>query len=167
MDEDVQPGGRRRQRWQLGLVAVVLIALVGAVVWARHDNGGSARRAAVNAPDPAPIFAEKVQVGTTTLFLKNIQGLTIKGKVAGSGLALVRGLSSDTFFANWIKQMRDSGPTVARRNVTITFLDTALLPVRSVRVTNAVPDSLTFSPIDGTNPVLETLRLSYSDIAPG
>ena len=158
---------RPRRRWQLGVVAVILVTLVGAVVCERSNAVASARPvSAAASQDPLPVSIALVKIGTTTVFVKNVQGLTIGSKTPGTGLTFIRGLTSDTFFADWMKQLRSSGAAAARRNITISFLDSALHAVRKVNVTGAVPVSLSLSPIDGTNPVQEILRLSYSDIAP-
>ena len=159
--------GSPRRRWQLALIALLLVTLVGAVVWERGAGGDRSHPTPAAAPvEPGAIGIAQVKVGTTTFFVKTVQGLVIGAKKPGTGLKFVRGLTSDAFFTNWVKQMRNRGVDAARRNVTITLLDTSLSPVRTVNVTGAVPVTLTLNPIDGTNPVLETLTLSYTDIAP-
>ena len=164
--EQVRQVDRPRRRSLLGVMAVILITLVGAVVWERSNAVASTPPvSAVATTDPLPVSLALVKIGTTTVFVKNVQGLTIASKTPGTGLTLVRSLTSDTFFADWMKQFRSSG-AAARRNMTITFLDSALHAVRKVNVTGAVPVSMSLSPIDGTNLVQETLKLSYTDIAP-
>ena len=156
-----------RRRWQLVVVAAILVTLVGAVVWERTNALGLAPPASAAASqDPLPVSIALVKIGTATLFVKTVQGLTIGSKTPGTGLTFTRGLTSDTFFVDWMKQLRSIGTTAARRNITITFLDSALHAVRKVNVTGAVPVSLSLSPIDTTNPVQEILKLSYTDIAP-
>ena len=106
--------GRARRRWQLGAVALVLVALVGAVVWVRGNDVAAPRPVSAAAGTPLTVFVAEVKIGTSTLFVKSVGGLTVGAKVPGTGLTLTRGLTSDTFFADWMKQLRSSGAAAAR-----------------------------------------------------
>ncbi len=161
--DDLQDVGRRRPRWELGAIALLVVALVGAVVWERASGTAAHHAVAVAAvPDPNPIIAAvSVSIdGGSPFFVRNVQGLTITAKGPGTGLQFARGLTTDNTFTDW---MKESGKA-ARHDLTLTLLDATFTPVRTFRVLGAVPVSLAIAPIDGTNQTLETLRLNYAGI---
>ena len=169
MDDELQRVSSLRRRSQLGVIAVVLVALVGVVVWQRSNGTPSPRPvsvAATVAPNPASVTF-KVVIGTTTLStITSVQGVQVPLKGPGTGLTLIRATSTDSYFVKWMAVAR-ADQSKAARDMTISFLQSSTLKVeRTVKVTGAVPVSLTYAPVQaGVNLVKETLVLSYTDIA--
>ena len=164
--EQVRQVDRPRRRSQLGVMAVILITIVGAIVWERSSAVASTPPvSAVATTDPLPVSLALVKIGTTTVFVKNVQGLTI---VEDTGYRLDP--HSEPDLGHVLRRLDEATPQQRRRGGAPQY-DNHLPRFGFARGAESERDrrrpvSMNLSPIDGTNPVQETLKLSYTDIAP-
>jgi hypothetical protein len=140
--------------------------MAGAAVLLHEDPSGASRPMPANDPPPAPGIVTGIVVDGQENFVSEVEGLTMTGKGSGTDLRLIRGITTNTFFTDWINELRTEGKTAARHDVRIDLYDTTLALIKSFNVTGAVPVSVSIEPINSTSVALEILTLSYQNISP-
>ncbi|MCX5300286.1 phage tail protein [Streptomyces sp. NBC_00193] len=99
---------------------------------------------------------------TGELMLTKQPGARLSGEVTIS-----RGMDSNAAFTTWVKETAaNHNVDAARKNVTITVMDSQKNPVRRINLTNAWASSWSSPSLEagGSGPAIESVTITYEDV---
>ncbi|MEU2834755.1 phage tail protein [Streptomyces lavendulae] len=106
---------------------------------------------------------ESKQVSPTgELMVTKQPGPRLSGEITVS-----RGMDSNTAFTTWVKETAEnSNLEAARKNVTITIMDSQKNPVRRINLVNAWAKEWTSPSLEasGSGPAIESVTIVYEDV---
>ncbi len=113
------------------------------------------------------MFREAEGLGTAlTIVQVKVEGSRLYGKTAGRGSAsnivLRRGLTGDTSFYNWHRQVVENGTAGTRKNGTITLFDGSQEVLASFEFTNGWPAQ--YRVVQENVVVIEEITLAVDDL---